>query len=240
MKHFLILILVFAFYNTKAQIRTNNQATPVIGGESVFLDASALTFSNSSNLGKGLLFSRTDLTSFTFVNPNGGAGGFLTGYDGMIVYNTGTGLTPATNSGIGGQAVTPGFYYFDNPGNNFGNTTAGEWKPLGFNGSRTNVQTNTVNNTTTIINNVAEKVVILPGTANGTTTELVLDDSSLTNGPLAVTKLREAKIYDNTGVELLLIASGRYNTATNTLVTGDGMVNKLLPSGTYQVELYFE
>ena len=49
----------------------------------------------------------------------------------MVVYNTATGT-----SAIGDVAVTPGFYYYSNPGQTFptGNVAAGTWTPMGGGG----------------------------------------------------------------------------------------------------------
>jgi len=96
------------------QIRTNNQVSGNIVGSAAFLDASSNVFSNSINNGKGLAFPRTDLTTFTFA-ADGNFISFPTYYDGMVVYNTASGTTPASGSGVGEQQVEPGFYYFSNP-----------------------------------------------------------------------------------------------------------------------------
>jgi hypothetical protein len=236
-----LIISLFTFCFANSQIRSNNDLNSTVNGQSAFLDASATTFSNSVNNGKGIAFPRTNLSTFSFNPANGNFLGYPTGFDGFIVYNTTTGATPATGSGIGNQDVEPGFYYFSNIGST-GSTAAGFWVRLDGGASRTEIVNNTVNNTNTIINGVPEKVVIVPGTANGTTTELVLNAGAIiSGGPLNVTKLREAKVY--LGNDLLMIASGDYDNGTNTLVTGDGMVNKLLKdegADAYTVELYFE
>lgn len=111
------------------QIKTNlnvNQAT--INSQTAFLDASStLSWNASSNVGKGLVFPRTDLTAMTTLvaTPNGIGNSFPTRLDGMIVYNTGIG-TAAT--GTPGVAVVPGFYYYENKTPNL---NGGTWKPLG-------------------------------------------------------------------------------------------------------------
>lgn len=110
---FIITFLIGAFI-AKSQIRSNNLISNLIPNESAFLDASANLFSNSTNNGKGLVFPRVDLTTFQFKSNNSGTF-FPTGYDGMIVYNTTSGTTLTDNSGVGGQTVAPGFYYFSNP-----------------------------------------------------------------------------------------------------------------------------
>lgn len=90
-----------------------------------FFDAST-SFNSTVNKGKGLVFPQTDLTTFTFITDALNGTTFPSAFDGMIVYNVGTGQTIA---GQGVQAdVKPGFYYFSNP---TGVTTkmvvAGKW-----------------------------------------------------------------------------------------------------------------
>jgi hypothetical protein len=248
-----IIFLTFSLlltFSTEAQVRiVNNIINTAASGSSAFMDGSSNTATNSTtNQGKGLLFPRTNLTTFTAFGGSGiGVPNNYPGrYDGFIVYNTAT-------SGVAGVGATEGtlskgFWYYDNPTAVGGApiptlVNAGTWRPLDTDTrGETVITSNVINESTTIINGVAEKVVIVPGTANGTTTELVLNAAAITSGgPLSVTRLREAKIY--LGNDLLMIASGDYDNGTNTLVTGDGMVNKLLRdegADAYTVELYFE
>lgn len=130
MKKFILILIMFVANYGFTQIRSNGSTSSTISGQSPFLDASASPFTSSANSGKGIAFPRTDLTAFTFNPANGNAFGYPTGFDGFIVYNTTTGNTPATGSGIGNQAVTPGFYYFENTSST-GTTATGEWLPLG-------------------------------------------------------------------------------------------------------------
>ncbi|GAA5086342.1 hypothetical protein GCM10023210_08080 [Chryseobacterium ginsengisoli] len=148
----LALVVALAFNNTQAQLKANQTlANASINSSTAFLDASSSTIWNASaTLGKGILFPRADLTQLTLTNN----GSYLTAnnpnrFDGLIVYNTGTGNTPAANSGIGGQAVVPGYYYFSNPGSPTA-TTTGQWLPVGgnpkfnvVNGAAAGVATNT-------------------------------------------------------------------------------------------------
>jgi hypothetical protein len=136
MKKFILIIIIFVANYGFSQMRSNGTIPSTINGQSPFLDASATPFSSSANSGKGIAFPRTDLTAFTFNPANGNAFGYPTGFDGFIVYNTTTGNTPATGSGIGNQAVTPGFYYFENTSST-GTTATGEWLPLGGGGGAT-------------------------------------------------------------------------------------------------------
>jgi len=139
----IITVLCFTFITTMAfsQIRINNPTSNTVTGESVFIDASASTFSNSVNNGKGIAFPRTDLTRFQFVN-DGNFLSFPTRYDGMLLYNSGTGTTPSTNSGVGGQSVEPGFYYFSNPTSATVNGGAGKWVPISSSGLASSTNNN--------------------------------------------------------------------------------------------------
>jgi len=108
----LIVFVLFAFF-ASAQIKTNlavNGGT--INTSSAFLDASSTSSWNSStNVGKGLLFPRVDLTKFSTVAYSGSilTTNYPTRFDGMVVYNSTTGT-----ASIDGTAVTPGFYYYSN------------------------------------------------------------------------------------------------------------------------------
>jgi hypothetical protein len=130
-KYLLIIIAVFLFSNNiaLAQVLTNFESQAAIGNESVFLDASSY-FDNSqtdNSAGKGLVFPRTDLTTFNFLNGPAYGTYFPTYYDGMIVYNMGVGNT-SSSQGVSVTAVTPGFYYFSNPtGFQDLNFTGGKW-----------------------------------------------------------------------------------------------------------------
>ncbi len=106
-------------------------------GQNPFIDASELT-DISGSIGKGFLFPRTDLTTWQFNTILLDGVTFPTAFDGMIVYNIGTGTTRA-GEGIP-QQVQPGFYYFSNP-NATDSITQGQWLP--FNHSEAKAETNT-------------------------------------------------------------------------------------------------
>jgi hypothetical protein len=117
-----------------AQVLSSGPVVSQFSTENVFLDVSTnfdpeISFSN--NIGKGLLFPRTDLTQWSFNIGSLDGLTFPTAFDGMIVYNTGTGSTPTTgNNASTSTNVTPGFYYFSNPSGST-SVTGGVWKPLG-------------------------------------------------------------------------------------------------------------
>ncbi|MCO6175397.1 hypothetical protein NHF50_10110 [Flavobacterium sp. NRK F10] len=111
----------------KAQLKSYGTIGSALVGENVFLDVSENTVNYPNNRGRGLSFPRTDLTIWTFITGNLDGLSFPTAFDGMIVYNSGTGTTLA---GQGIQtSVTPGFYYFYNPGAT-DNITNGQWVRL--------------------------------------------------------------------------------------------------------------
>jgi len=152
----ILLLNVRAIY---AQVLTNGQNENQFNNNNAFFDLSANfdpTISLDNNNGKGFVFPRTDLTQWVWLLDdmnNGGGTMFPTGYDGMIVYNTGTGNTPTgPNDPTISTAVTPGFYYFSNPTvdpNNFApSITDGQWIRIGSGGaSVTSGTTNPINGT---------------------------------------------------------------------------------------------
>lgn len=126
---FFFLFIFTACYVT-AQVNTNRPVYNGIPGENPFLDASSnfdLSVDATSTSGKGLVFPRTDLTTWQFNVGLLDGITFPTAFDGMIVFNVGTGNTPTTgNNPTMTTAVTPGFYYFSNP-TGVDNITAGKW-----------------------------------------------------------------------------------------------------------------
>lgn len=111
------------------QIRTTD--TPSLirlnPNSSAFIDASSVSyFNNSTNLSKGLLFPRTDLTTFSSFEGILTSTSHPTRFDGMVVYNTGLGLTLASASNTV-VSVEPGFYYYDNKSSD---VKGGTWRPL--------------------------------------------------------------------------------------------------------------
>jgi len=241
-KKFLLIVAfsVAISQYSKAQLRTNGFASGNIQGQAAFMDASGATngFSADTNNtdGKGLVFPRTNLVNFTFATTTGDEDNFPTAYDGMIVYNTGTGNTPATGSGIGGQAIVPGFYYFSNPtaGPNSGNfsVTAGRWLPVG--GASPKVTIGTAETTTnTLINTTTgdKQLFALKGsfTASGTSTAVNIP------APTGMTTLYGITIYKagtNTVYDRSLYS---YTVATSAgnAITGSPSMSVVYPSGTY-------
>ncbi|MCK0203532.1 collagen-like protein [Ornithobacterium rhinotracheale] len=127
MKKYILLGAVGLSLSTYAQIRTNRGISQnTIPNQTAFMDVSSFSeWNNSTNIGKGLVFPRTDLTQLkTMVAvPNGIANAYPNRLDGMLVYNTATGT-----SGIGNVQVKPGFYYYENKSNSL---NGGTWKAMG-------------------------------------------------------------------------------------------------------------
>ncbi|KFF18024.1 hypothetical protein [Chryseobacterium sp. JM1] len=223
-----LLALVAASSTTFAQVRSNGTVSATIATQSVFLDASANGFTTSANNGKGIAFPRTNLTSFTFATPVTSALNFPTAYDGMIVYNSVAGTTPASGSGIGGQTVAAGFYYFSNPTPTPAFSSAsGQWLPLGgnpkVNFSSAEVATNS------LVNNAQVYAIKGQFTATGSSTAVDIPS------PTGMTALYGITIYragTNTVYDRSLYS---YTVATSAgnAITGSPSMSVVYPSGTY-------
>ncbi|SHE75012.1 hypothetical protein [Chryseobacterium sp. OV279] len=233
--YFLIPCIIATLLGTKVSAQVKGNQT--LGNSSInlstaFFDASSSTLWNgaspaATNVGKGFLFPRADLRSLVLTN----SGSFLASnnpnrFDGIIVYNTASGNTPATGSGIGNQAVTPGFYYFSNPGSP---TTAatGQWLPLGgnpkVNFSSAEVATNS------LVNNAQVYAIKGQFTATGSSTAVDIPS------PTGMTALYGITIYragTNTVYDRSLYS---YTVATSAgnAITGSPSMSVVYPSGTY-------
>lgn len=113
-----------------AQVNVSSEPNKTIVTDHPFLDASGYTNDVPNNQNKGLYFPSTNLTTWEFKTNMLDGITFPTAYNGMVVYNTGTGNTVSdvTKGGVV-VPVKPGFYYFYNP-NNAGGTSisTGYWK----------------------------------------------------------------------------------------------------------------
>ena len=132
----LITIILLSFFKTIAygQVFSNGIITSSVNGRTPFFDASSnfdKDISSDNNSGKGLVFPRTDLTTFSFLHLEELDGAlFPAAFDGMIVYNTGIGNTAiGANHPSTSTAITPGFYYFSNPTGSM-TITDGKWVRL--------------------------------------------------------------------------------------------------------------
>ncbi|WP_252339377.1 hypothetical protein [Riemerella anatipestifer] len=136
MKKIFTLIGLWGVVFTSAQVNLQSAPNASISQENPFIDASGYRTSNN-NVGKGLYFPTTNLTTWEFKTSNINPGKFSNYFDGMVVYNSGTGLTVSNTSKGGKQvSVSPGFYYFKNPNQTFptGSVANGEWVRLSSDG----------------------------------------------------------------------------------------------------------
>ncbi|WP_026978416.1 hypothetical protein [Flavobacterium tegetincola] len=228
MKYLYILTLLICQVTFSQAIRSNGEVAASINGTSAFIDASA--FSEGISNSKGLLFPRTDLTNFQFTE-DGDFFNFSTFYDGMVVYNSATGLTVTAGdgilSGIGSQAVTPGLYYFSNP-DNLSVVGNGRWIPIG----------SSANN----VVKTREVIKTIPANSTTATVDLTAGDAgSQGMAGVAVTQFIGAKIYNNTTGQLQMDASSSYVDGTaKILTTGNGFISQVLPAGTYKFVIEYK
>jgi len=221
-----LVLLAFGIFSN-AQIKTNNTINATIGGESVYLDASS--FPASNNLGKGLSVPRTNLTTFTFVTPVTNALKFPTAYDGMIVYNSVAGTTPATGSGIGGQTVGIGFYYFSNPTPTPAFSSAsGQWLPLGGSGKENILLTETVTNRQ--VNNaqiygIKSSFTVNGSTAPNTYTNPVIIPSTGSLYRITIYQAGTNNVYANSVYS--------YDKTNGNFITGSPSMSVVYPNGNY-------
>lgn len=229
----LALVAALAFTDTQAQIKANQTiANASINNSTAFLDASSSTVWNpSTTLGKGFLFPRADLTQLVLTNN----GSYLAAnnpnrFDGLIVYNTGTGTTPASGSGIGGQAITPGFYYFSNSGSPTG-TATGQWLSLGQS-PRVDIKT-----TETVTNTLVDgaQVYARKGTftTDGTSTSPIAYSPAITIPNTATDGVYRVTIYAPGMNSVYATTVYSFDPATGALITGSPSVSVVYPAGTY-------
>lgn len=224
----LILLAVFVTFSASAQINTNFNTTASLTDTNFFMDASNFESLLNTSFGKGLGFPRTDLTTFTFDTAPIDFSTIVSDFDGMVVYNSvlgNTGNTPATQGQM--VAVSPGFYYFSNPGNP-GNVTNGRWVPIGGagNGIKTREVIKTIN----------------PG-ANTAIVNLNDGDAGAGSGMSAVTvnEFIGAKVYvNNVAKDLQMSATSGYNKGSNELTTGNGFMYQVLAPGTYRFVIEYK
>jgi hypothetical protein len=142
---------------------------------SAFIDASSNATNNGTvGIGKGLVFPRVDLSTFTFVGSTGVPNNYPSRYDGMIVYNTNVG--GLAGAGLTEGTLTEGYWYYYNKSNS---VTGGTWKKLQNNGSTSvilngtsyeraaltgDVTADVNSNTTSIAPNAVTSSKILDGT----------------------------------------------------------------------------
>ncbi|MCW3160832.1 autotransporter outer membrane beta-barrel domain-containing protein [Chryseobacterium oryctis] len=230
----------------QSQVRiANSNLNIALPGSSAFIDASSnLTYNSTTNVGKGLLYPRVDLSVFTAFGgvPIGIPGSFPTYYDGFVVYNIKEG-------GIAGVGTTqgtlaPGFWYYDNKS---GTINGGTWKPLGLSSEGTsitnalsstaNTLTSTVNgvsatapvvntntlslsgsNITSIVNGVlSNSLDLTPAISTATTNSLTLSGNNLTSTVNGVASTVNISSLGGGGSDTTNVLSSSGNTMTSTV-----------------------
>ncbi|MEC5395782.1 hypothetical protein [Bergeyella sp. RCAD1439] len=129
MKKITILALALGTCSiAQAQVLSHGEISKNLFKTNYFLDAS--NFQSQADVSKGKLlgFPKTDLTQFKFDLKVVTDEVTLSGFDGVVVYNTAIGKT-GSDANTQGKVVdvTPGFYYFSNP-NGATNQTVSEGK----------------------------------------------------------------------------------------------------------------
>jgi hypothetical protein len=169
----LTLLFVVMSLSINSQILQTEASTTAGSSSMAFIDgSSAFNYNAFNGAGKGILFPSTDLTNINAADVfDSGTVGTSTYnpnyYDGLVVYNTGTGSVIG-EMGTGSPDVAPGFYYYANP-----NRTAwdgGTWTPLG--GGATNTPTPTFEGVTETDVNLSNPLVEAPVITTETTTSI--------------------------------------------------------------------
>ena len=238
-KTYLFYIFLLVSSLSFSQVLTNQSPSASAATSLAFIDgSSSSTYNGVANAGKGIVFPRTDLTAVTSVLDAGSLGSASYNpnyYDGLIVFNTGTGAIPATGMGTSTDDVSPGFYFYRNTGTAW---NTGVWKPMNGGTASVAITENTAVATNVVTTSAdAEQVISLTGSADGVSTHIDLGTTILAAN--TVKQFRKAIVYNASG-NLVAIASGSYDVTTNKFVTGNGMMNVLLPAAAdYKVELYY-
>ncbi len=248
-KNICILFSIFVVSFSNAQFNTASQVDVATAEENAFLDASS--YSDTTNWGvskaKGFIFPQVDLTQFRFNADNITPFFFPTAFDGMIVYNIGTGNIGDNKLTTPQEPVEPGFYYFYNPDGKSTLLTPGKtgddaiangkWIRLGSGGGSATIKT-----TETRLGKIDNvQLYGIKGTfqvtaADGATINNFLPNALLS--PTPITSIHSIKIYDSTK-KLVTSSLVSYDIANNKAVTGMGNISIPLPVGTYSYVLEY-
>ena len=245
MKKYISIIALSAFSFAGAQVNTPVNVTYTISGEHAFLDASGFSKIGpgewDKSEAKGLIFPQVDLTQFRFNADNVATTQFPTAFDGMIVYNIGTGNIGDNKLTTPQEPVEPGFYYFHNPTGksilesppplNTGDDAIapGKWIRLGSGGS---VEIKT-----------APSVI---GKVDGADLYAVKGDFTATGGAtvtipnlntLGITSIYSIKIYKGGTKKLVASSLSSYDVANNKVVIGVGNMTMSLEATNYDYVL---
>lgn len=222
----LIIFITNSIIN--AQLLTGAAPNAALDNSNYFLDASKFQGS-LPNIGKLLGFPKTDLTNFSFDLS------FQTGqitarnfFDGTMVYNYATG---STVSGQGKTTnVSPGFYYFSNPGRAT-NINSGQWMKLGGTDFTTS---ETITN-----NSIAGKLIYsvrgtfdIPVNNTSTSFDLTLPTTGIT-GIYKINIYNSTTSYYTDSVYSFTLGTPTTTETPVTLVTGSPNISVVYPAGTY-------
>ncbi|PTT73927.1 hypothetical protein DD829_05380 [Chryseobacterium sp. HMWF035] len=235
----IVSLLSSNFYYS--QIATNQTPVATITDENAFLDASSNfdQSANSSNtVGKGLVYPRTNLTTWVFKTDIVDGINFPTGFDGMVVYNTGTGNTlTGTNNPSVASAVTPGFYYFSNPivaGSATGSAavTNGRWLPLGAASAKFNAVNNAAAGVATNTLVDGNQVYAYKGqfTTTGSSTAVTLAVPTGLTSMYGITIFKKASTGNKVVFSKELYS---YDSSTGAAITGSQSMSVVYPADTY-------
>lgn len=213
-----------------AQVRIVNSASNAgVGNMTAFIDASSNSTANGQpNVGKGLIFPRTDLTQLTAFG--GGATGaptsFPTRYDGMIVYNTATG----GSAGVGttSEPLFPGFWYYENKTTN---VATGTWRPL-ISSSKFNVVNGTAAGVPTNTQVDGNQVYAYKGqfTTTGNSTAVTLTVPTGLTSMYGITIFKKAASGNKVVFSKELYS---FDSTNGTAITGSPSMSVVYPADTY-------
>lgn len=229
-----------------AQVRiVNSLSNTTALNSSAFIDASSnVTTNATTNIGKGLVYPRMDLTKFvSFSGTPVGLGASYPGrYDGMQVYNTGTGKTLSSAS-TNIVDVVPGFWYYNNKS---ASVTGGTWTEIG--NVLKNITTETEVATAFSVDGFA--VYATKGTfiTDGTTATTTIVPPPGITGVYRITIYKTEVSSDLSTLNNLIsrrLSSEVYefnlSLPFNNVVTGNYPFSEVYPAGTYNYTLeYFK
>lgn len=230
-KNFLIAIALLGIHQLNAQVNSGSDVNN-LSNKNTFIDASGFN-EYDANIGKGLNFPRTDLTTWQFdISDLGGFQYYKSAFDGMIVYNIASGKTGANLATQGIQVdVEPGFYYFSHPNANEDTADVSEGKWVRIGGAAEAKRT------------TASGKEIL--TQKGEFTLKTGDNGTSILFPEGMTSLYSIKIYRKDGDASHLVGSSLYTYKLNAgegqknIIFGTGIISTAYPAGTYEYEMEY-
>jgi hypothetical protein len=232
MRKILSFIILFSAFYVTAQVRMTGTNTSAVNS-SAFIDASSQSTNNASvDKGKGLVFPRVNLETFTFASGTTGiATSFPSRYDGMVVYNT-------ASSGVAGVGttegtLTPGFWFYENKSTSI---TGGTWKPLGA-GEAGSIKDITATEVVLDTKIDGAQLYAIKGsfTATGTSSAVTITKPTGMSKYYTIVILKDGMVFRNQ------IISFDVNATTNNVITGSGLFSEVYPAGTYDYVLeYFK